>query len=279
MLYLLLTVLCGSMLTIVMRLSEGRVRSRTGMIAANYLTCMLMAVCFMGPDRAFSPAEGMGRTLALGAVNGVFYMSSLMAMQYNIARNGVVLPAVFSKMGALLVPLVFSIFLFGELPGALQWTGFALSIAGILLMTLHSGGKGASSLTALGFLLLTEGLASSMAKVYRELGSAALSDNYLFFTFGSAFVLCIAVILYRHERPGLRELAFGAMIGIPNFLAARFVLRALAALPAVVVYPCRSVGTLLVITLAGLLVFRERLGRRQVIAMLVIFAALVMLNI
>lgn len=279
MVFLLLTILCGSALSIVMRASEGRVKSKTCMLAANYLTCMVMALCFIGPGNIFPAADGIGRTFGLGMLNGVFYMTALMANQYNIARNGVVLPSVFSKMGALLVPLVVSIFLFGEIPGMLQVIGFVLAIAGILLINLRSGGGNTASMAALLLLLCTEGCASSMAKVYRELGNPALSDNFLFFTFTSAFMLCVIVILAKKEKPGVRELLFGMMIGIPNFLAARFVLRALKELPAVIVYPSRSVGTILVITLAGVLAFREKLSRRQSIAMLVILAALVMLNI
>ncbi|MBP3652574.1 MAG: EamA family transporter [Clostridia bacterium] len=280
MIYLLLNMICGAMLSIVIRFSEGRVRSSTGMIACNYLTCMVMAGCFLGfGGRLLPSAEGFGKTFGLGMLNGVFFMTAMMANRYNIKRVGMVLPSLFSKLGALLVPLVISIFLFGEMPGVLQVAGFALAIVAIVLMNLRSGKQNVTPSATLFLLLLTEGLASSMSKVYRETGNPVLSDHFLLFTFTSAFLLCIIVLLLKHERLGGKELLFGAMIGIPNFLAARFVLKALEALPAIIVYPCRSVGTIVIITLAGLFIFKERLSRRQVIAMLVIFVALVLLNI
>ena len=40
MIYLLLSILCGSMVSLVMRISEGRIQSKTGMVAMNYLTCL-----------------------------------------------------------------------------------------------------------------------------------------------------------------------------------------------------------------------------------------------
>ena len=69
------------------------------------------------------------------------------------------------------------------------------------------------------------------------------------------------------------------IVGIPNFFSARFLLKAVSALPAVVVYPTFSVGTMLLVTVAGVLVFREQLRKNQWIALAVILAALILLNI
>ena len=279
MIYLLLTMICGSMLSIVIRCSQGRVRSSTAMIAANYFTCMVMALCFLGFGGKLLPTtEGLGKTFGLGMMNGVFFMTAMMANRYNIKRVGVVLPNLFSKLGALLVPLVISIFLFGELPGALQVVGFVLAILAIVLMNAHSGSQSITATATLFLLLFMEGMASSMSKVYRETGDPLLSDHFLLFTFISACLLCVIVLICKHEKPGWMEMLFGAMIGIPNFLAARFVLKALETLPAIIVYPSRSVGTIVIVTLAGIFLFRERLSKRQVIAMLIIFVALVLLN-
>ena len=72
---------------------------------------------------------------------------------------------------------------------------------------------------------------------------------------------------------------FGALLGIPNFFSTKFLLMALGDLPAVIVYPTFSVGTILVVTVAGLLLFKEKLGKRQALAMSVILLALMLLNI
>ena len=279
MLFLLLSILCSSAMSIVMRVSKGRVKSGISMLAANYFACMLTALCFMGPSRIFVSGEGMGHTFQLGMLNGVFYVSALVSNRYSISRIGMVLPSVFSRMGGLLVPLAFSMLMFGEVPDAFQVVGAMLAIAGILLMNLHSGSGKAGCTAPLIVLLFAEGMASAMAKIYGETGSAALSDHFLFFTFGSAFLLCLVLLLARHERPGRWEMLFGVLMGVPNFLATRFVLWALEALPSFIVYPSRSVGTISVVALVGVLAFGEKLRRRQVAALAVIFVALVLLNI
>ena len=62
-------------------------------------------------------------------------------------------------------------------------------------------------------------------------------------------------------------------------MGARFVLRALDTVPAVVVYPSRSVGTIVVITIVGTMLFKERLSKQQIAAMGVILVSLVLLNL
>ena len=55
-------------------------------------------------------------------------------------------------------------------------------------------------------------------------------------------------------------------------------LLSLSEIPAVVAYPTYSVGTIVAVTLAGLLLFKEKLSKRQLTALTIILAALVMLN-
>lgn len=276
MISLLLATLCSAMLSIVMRHSEGRARSKVAMLGVNYLTCMILTGCFAG--KLDPSAEGFGSMLGMGMINGVFYVSALLAMQYNIPRNGVVLPSVFSKTGALMVPLLLSIVLFAEIPSVYQTVGAVLAVAAILMMNYRKGSN-AGSFVALFVLLLTEGMASSMSKIYQEVGNGALSDQFLLFTFTSAFLICVLLLIRSRECPGAKEVLYGVLIGVPNFVASRLVLLALETLPAVIVYPFRSVGSIVIVTLAGVFLFRERLTKRQIAAMIVIFAALALLNL
>ena len=75
------------------------------------------------------------------------------------------------------------------------------------------------------------------------------------------------------------ELAAGVLAGIPNYFSSYFLLKALIRLPAMLVYPVFSVGTILLVMGAGALFFKERLGRRQWIGLVMILIALVLLNL
>lgn len=281
MIYLILSIFSGAMISIVMRLSQGKVTSKLSMFAVNYITCALLSWMLMGFVNPFPKTEGIMPTIGMGTFNGTFYMLALVLSQYNIARNGVVLSSVFSKMGGLLIPLLVSILIFGESPTVLQFIGFVLSVISIFVLNYQKdadgvGGKFTLSLFA---LLVAEGCAGIMAKVFNETGNPVLASHFLFYTFVIAFQLCVIVIVAKHEVLGLSEFVYGLMIGVPNFLGARFVLRALETVPAVVVYPSRSVGTIVVITIVGTMLFKERLSRQQFVAIGVILVSLVLLNL
>ena len=277
MFYLLLAIICSSLISIVMRLGTSRVKYKLSMLAANYAACFVLAATLTGSGSFLPAVPELPRTLALGAFNGLVYLSAFVLMQRSVRTSGVVLSTTFSKLG-LLVPIVVSVLLFGELPTALQALGFVLSLVAIVLINPKNSeekGKGLSLI----ILLLVCGSADAMNKVYNELGSAALSSQFLLYTFLSALILCLLLVLRGHEKPGKSEILFGIILGIPNYFSARFALMALGTLPAVIVYPTMSVATILLVSLTGVLAFREKLSGRQWLAMGFILVSVALLNI
>lgn len=279
MFFLLSAIVCSSMISIFMRLSTGHISAKISMLAMNYLTCMVMAVIYTGANQLLPRTDGIGLTLGLGLVNGLFYMLALVLTQYNIKKNGVVLSSVFAKLGALLVPLVVSISVFSEVPEVTQAAGALLAVAAMIVMNYEKGKMAAGSGLLLLFLFFTEGAAAAMSKIYGEIGRNSLSEHFLLYTFTAAFLLCLILILYRKEKPGLSEGIFGILIGLANFSASRFLLKALEEVPAVIAYPFRGVAVIALVSLAGIFLFKERLKKRQWAAIGVILAAVVLLNL
>ena len=276
MTYLLLAIASSALISIIMRASATRVNAKMSMLAANYLVCALLGACYAGFD-LIVPRAGFGTTVWLGILSGVLYLLGFVAFQANTRSHGIVLTSVFSKLG-LLVPMVVSLVLFREVPSISQWVGFCIAIAAIVLVNWQKGGAAKGFGISLLVMLLFNGGADTMSKVYEVYGDAALSEQFLFYTFAVALVLCVALVLGKGEKPGVRDILFGAAIGIPNFFSSKFLLLALTRLPAVVVFPSFSIATMLIVTLSGILVFREKLRQTQWVALSMIIAALFLLN-
>ncbi len=279
MLNLILAVLSSALVSITMRVSESRVKNNTAMLAVNYIMCAVLAWAGTGFSGWFPQAGGKGLALLCGGINGLLYLAGFVLLQRNIRTSGVVLSAIFMKLG-LLVSMLVSVAVFREMPQSWQWIGFVLAVAAIILINYQPGMARGSIHWGLLLALLAGGTADSMSKVFEELGNPALSQHFLLYTFLSAFLACLVLAWSRGEsRPGKWDLAFGALIGIPNFFSAKFLLAALETVNAVIVYPVCSVGAILVVTLAGVILFRERLEKRQWAALVLILAALALLNI
>ena len=277
MVYLILAIASSAMIAVIMRISSRAVKGNIRMLAANYLTCLLLAAWYAGLQLFPVRSSGFPMTAGMGAVNGILYLAGFILLQYNTRQHGVVLSSVFIKLG-LLVPMVLSVFLFAEIPTDMQCIGFLLAVGAIILINYEKGMSVSGIRLPLVLMLLAGGGGDAMSKVFEVYGPAAYADLFLFYTFVSAFLLCVLLILCKKECPDKYALIFGGLVGIPNFFSARFLLMALDYLPAVIVYPTYSVATILVVTLAGIGLFKERLRRSQWAALAIILAALVMLN-
>jgi multidrug transporter EmrE-like cation transporter len=152
-------------------------------------------------------------------------------------------------------------------------------IVAIVLMNYRPGEGKSGNMASLLLLLLAGGGGDAMSKIFEELGNPAHSGHFLLYTFLVALALCISLCRIRGEKLGKWEVLFGLLIGIPNFFSAKFLLAALKDIAAVIVYPVYSVATILTVTVTGILLFREKLDKRQWIALAMILVALVLLNI
>ena len=278
MLFLCLAILSSAAIALLMRFSTGRVTAKLSMLSANYLICAFLGSAYAGFDLLPAQIPGFSLTVGLGLISGIVYLGGFILFQWNTAKNGVVLTSVFMKLG-LLVPMVLSVLFFHELPTWAQILGFCIAILAILLINFNGNRNAGRFRWQLLAMLVLCGSSDAMSKVFKVMGPEALSNQYLFYTIFFAIVLCVGLVLYKKERPGMREFLFGAAIGIPNFFSSKFLLSALAELPAVVVYPSFSIATMLITTLVGVLFFRERLRKLQWLALVAILVALLLLNI
>lgn len=276
--YLLLAIFCSAMISITMRLSDGKVKSRFSMLAVNYLVCGILGALYADFSRFSTGMAGFGITVGLALANGAMLLGGLILLQICTRKNGVVLSSLFMKLG-LLVPFAVSILFFDEMPTWLQVVGFGVSIGAIAVFNLKKEADGNRFGISLILLLLLNGGVDTAIKTFEALGPAALSDHFLCLSFSVAFVLCMGLVLAKRERPDGKALLYGGMIGIVNFFSSKFVLAALMQIPAVVLFPTYSVATMLVVTLCGVIFFKERLEKRQWLAFAGVIVALVLLNI
>lgn len=278
MLNLLLAIASSSLVSIVMRTSEKYTKGNHGMLAVNYVICVIMAAFYTGFGNLFPKAEGIGFTLGLGTCTGILYLVGLLLVQLNIQKNGVVLSSIFQKLG-LIVQVLISIIFFKEQPQFIQVLGIIICLVAVVMINFEKGQTAVQFKLGLFLILLSSGFCDVMSKIHEEMGNPALADHFLFYTFGVAMILCIALIIVKKELFGWKDVLFGILLGIPNYFSASFLLKALNDIAAVIVFPTFSVATVVVISMTGMLVFKEKLSKKQWIAMGLILAALVLLNI
>lgn len=279
MLYLLLAILCSASIAVMMRFSGKFVKGDANLLAVNYIVCCFLAALYAGPADLLPQSEGLPFTLGLGLINGILYLSGFVLLQKNVSVNGVVLSSTFQRLGVL-VPIALSVVLYGEMPGPSQLVGYALALVAIALIHFdgsdENGGKQKALLLV---LLLCGGICDAFSKVFEQAGYPELESHFLFYTFFVALLLCLSLMLKRKQKIGKMEILFGLLVGVPNYFSARFLLRSLSYVPAVIAYPTYSVGGIVAVSAAGLLLFHETLSKRRRIAIAIVLVAIALLNL
>lgn len=282
MIELILALLCSASMAIALRLSGRPNSNRYGLLVGNYLTCVLMAWLSLSEKTVLPVSGAMWTAMAAGVFNGFIFLADLLLFQLNIRKNGAVLATTFSKLG-LLIPVGASILFLGERPTALQMVGMLLVLAAILLIHFEKGEAKASFKTGLLLLLLFYGIGDGMAKVFEHIGERRYDGLFLFYTFITALFLSSSLFAaeLKREKKKLQaaELLSGITVGVPNYLSSLLLLKAVTKLPAYVVYPCYSVGAVLVVCVVSILFLKDRMTKHQALGCGVILAALVLLNV
>lgn len=279
MIFLLLALLSSSVLALVLKYLNSS--SPYGVYFINYITCTLLAFAAMEPKALYN---GDVTPCWLGGITGLIYLASLFTNGYSIHKNGAILSSVFTRLGVL-VPIMLSVTLFGERPTVLQGLGVALAVAAAVIMNglpQKPGDRAAENkiyLLPLVLTLLLNGTSDAMSKVFTQLGRRQDDGLFMFYIFLFAGLATLALLIKGRQTLTGRDIFFGILVGVPNFLSSRLLLAALTELPAFLVYPSYSVGVILVISVASFFLFRERLNGRQMGAAGMILGALVLLNL
>lgn len=278
MIYLIFAIISSALVSIIMRYSEKYIDNNISMLSINYLMCLILAGIYMGFHHLYIPLHGMNQSIILGIINGILYLSGFILLQRNINKNGIILSSLFMKLG-ILIPMLASIFIFKELPSIIQLTGFIIAIISIIFMNIKKEETNINFKFDLLLLLIINGITDTMSKIFDEVGNTLLSEQFLFYTFLFAFILCIVLTFIKKQNFYKNEVIYGLLIGIPNYYSARFLLESLQSVPAVIVYPTYSVGAIIVVTIVGIFIFKETLYKYQKISMIGILITLILLNI
>lgn len=283
MAYLIAGLLCSALVSIVLKAGGRWEYDRYGMLAVNYIACLIPFLLSRIGQKAPSLDADFAICLTAAAANGLLYLAGMAMNQINVRRSGATLQSAFARLGVM-VPTCLSILFFGERPSARQGLGILMVLAAFCIMNLpekpagcKAGTKPAFGLLIIGLIL--NGAADSMLKVFEEIGTMSLDDWFMGSTFIFAALICLFITRRRHGRIGRKEMILGLCLGIPNYLSSLLLLKSLSSVSAYIAYPTYSVGAILTVMAASMVIFRERLSRWSYLAIALIIPAILLLNI
>jgi drug/metabolite transporter (DMT)-like permease len=248
-------------------------------IVVNYFAAFVCGTLVAPPWHAddLSPLWVPGLVLGLLFIT-VFYLTGLSSQ-----RAGVAATAVASKM-SLVLTVLFAVYLYGDRPGAAGWAGIALALVGVALASWVPNRAAVRVTWSLPTLLFLGNAVIDIAINWVQRTRLTEDTLAVFPTMVFAVAGALGTVWVLSTR-GVAAFvkggtwAGGAVLGVTNYAALYFVVRALdgSGLPSSGVYALVNILVILIGTALSMLLFHERPRRSQVVGIACSVAALALL--
>ncbi|EIL97979.1 hypothetical protein RHOFW104T7_06350 [Rhodanobacter thiooxydans] len=266
MIYVLLSVACSVLVSVLLKLARRFEVDVGQAIAWNYVAAGALTALLLQPSLDTLRAPG-APWLALVAL-GVLLPTIFLALAASVRHAGIVRSDAAQRL-SLLLSLLAAFVLFGERLTAFKALGIALGLLALLGMVWRSG-QASAERGAAGWLYplavfvgfgVIDILFKRVAQAGVPLGASLQA------MFALALLVAFALQLWRRARGQTRFTArnalAGLLLGLANFGNILFYLRGHRALPQhpALVFASMNLGVVALGAVVGLLLFRERLSR------------------
>ncbi len=226
------------------------------------------------------------KTCIIGLATGVLFLLSFTIYQMSVKKNGASISGMFAKLG-ILIPMIISIVIWREMPSTIQSLGIVIAMVAIFIANVSSkknksiGDSVTGSVTILFLLFVAGGIAEFLNKIFQRFVSLDYKPIFLFVVFSTALLLSLIQTIYSRHKPIEKShaLVVGVLVGIPNLFASFFLLNALDVFSAAVVFPAYSAGSILLISILSVVVFKEKLVKKDIVAIALTMVSLILLNL
>lgn len=303
MFYLFLATLCSASIALIFKYTENSDTNRYVITSANYFMAFFASLVMifrkglfvdlgvrvpfldelgqviLSENQVLSQYGSVIWGVLIGSIAGLFFFLSFIFYQKSVKENGVGLSGTFAKLG-ILVPMVFSIILWKELPSFLQWIGIAISICSILIVNLSKVSSDRLDFNkTLILLFLFGGMAEFSTKIYQKYGLNDYKDVFLFMVFLIAFFISTYYTVKLKSKIVASDVWIGFAVGIPNLFSSYFLILALDTLKTSIVFPLYSAGSIVLINIGGLLLYKEKISGKNKLAIVLTIIALILINL
>jgi len=254
-------------------------------LVANYITAAFIGFLFC--NDTFEIAEIPQKpwywgSFALGFLFiSVFYVTALASQ-----RNGLSVTSVASKM-SVVIPITFGVILYNEELGFIKIIGILLALVAVYFTSKKEEGSLSGNKDLILPLLVFVGAGAIdtslkfMQNFHVPIDEIAVFSSHTFFM---AFVAGSCLIGYQlvknNKAIKIRNCMAGVLLGIPNYFSLYFMIRMLnhPTWESSTIFTIHNVAIVILTTLLGIILFKEKINLRNSIGILIAIIAIVLVT-
>jgi len=282
MIYLFLSIICSVTVGVLLKLAKRYQINLMQAITWNYLFAIFLSVFFFKPNfNAISLTKVSPVFVALGILLPfIFVVQGFAVRKSGLARTDI------AQRLSLFISLLAAYFLFNDTFSNLKYIGLAFGFMAIVF-TLYRKGENMTSKNSWLYLVLVFigfGVIDVLFKMVSKIESLPYTTS-LFIIFCIAFLLSLIYILYlaltKQNKLQLINFICGCILGLFNFGNILFYLKAHKAMadnPSTV-FAAMNMGVIVLGSLIGIFVFKEKLNRINYVGLLFALVAIVLITL
>ena len=280
MLYLILSILCSVSVGVLFKISRNYTSSKTQIIAFNYLFALGLCYLSYEPD---IKAIGASAPWLIYSIIGVLLPTIFLLLATSIKYMGIVKTDAAQRL-SLFIPIIAAWLLFDEEFNILKICALFVGLPAILMLLAKPSSNSQNKWIYPAAVLLGFGIIDVLFKkvsTYTELPYT----TSLFVIFGISFLITIVAVRFENKNENTKltsqNLLFGGLIGIFNFGNILFYLKAhhaFAKNPSTV-FAGMNMGVILIGSLVGLFIFKEKLSKLNFTGLFLALVAVVLIVI
>jgi len=282
MLYVLLSICCSVTVSVLLKLAKRYQIDVYQAITWNYSAAILLTWFFLKP----SLTNLNNLTVAPYILLGILFPLLFMVIATAVRLTGIVRADVAQRL-SLFIPILASFLLFGEQPNIVKIVGIAIGVMAIIFLIPWRQKqavrrRSTNSWFYLLVIFVGMGVIDVLLKQVAKVTTVSFGTS-LFIIFILAFVISLIGLIYliatKKTKFSWPHILIGWILGVANFGNILFYLKALKALadrPSVV-FSTMNIGVIVLGSLVGLLVFREKLSRLNLAGIVLAIVAVVII--
>ena len=270
MVYLLLSVLSSTLIFVAFKLFDVfKIQTLYAIITNYVVACAVGFFLYDGPVGVIDLAN---KPWLIGPILlGVLFIVIFNLMAHTAQVSGVSVASVATKM-SLAIPVIMGVLLYGERLSAIQIIGIVLALVAVYLASIKEKSiKIARKALMLPLLVfLGSGVIDTSIQYFEEIHLTdeeipVFSSMVFGFAALTGFIFIGVKAVKTPLKVNLKNILGGIALGVPNYFSIYFLLRALreGILSSAAIFTLNNVAIVMVSTLVGILLFKEKLSLKN----------------
>jgi len=280
MLYLVLSIFCSVTVGVLFKIARKNIRSTTQIVASNYVFALILCYFSFQPD--FTELQSDAPWFIYLAL-GVLLPTVFLFLVASIKHMGIVKTDAAQRL-SLFIPILAAWLLFKEDFSVIKIIAFLIGFPALLLILAKPSENTKNKWKYPVVVFIGFGVIDILFKQIASYTTLPYTTS-LFFVFGIAMSIMFLVVAYeivlRKVKFDLKSILFGALVGIVNFGNILFYLKAhqeFAQNPSTV-FAGMNMGVIIIGSVVGVLVFKEKLSKWNYLGLLFALLAIVLIAV